>query len=58
MELSYFLKHEDYRREHLPDILAEHERIYRAIKKGDPEKASSTMGAHIENMALRALKKQ
>jgi DNA-binding GntR family transcriptional regulator len=48
----------DYRREHLTDILAEHERVYRAIKKGDPGKAVAAMGEHIENMALRALKKQ
>jgi DNA-binding GntR family transcriptional regulator len=56
MKLSVHTK--DYRREHLADILAEHERVYRAIKRHDPDKAGAAMGEHIENMALRALKKQ
>jgi DNA-binding GntR family transcriptional regulator len=56
LKLSIHTK--DYRREHLADILAEHERVYRAIKRRDPEKAAAAMGAHIDNMAARALKKQ
>jgi DNA-binding GntR family transcriptional regulator len=47
-----------YRRENLVEILAEHERIYRAIKRRDPDKAAAAMGEHIDNMAKRALKKQ
>jgi DNA-binding GntR family transcriptional regulator len=56
LKLSVHTK--DYRREHLTVILAEHERIYRAIKRRDPDKAASAMEEHIYNMALRALKKQ
>jgi DNA-binding GntR family transcriptional regulator len=56
LKLSVHTK--DYRREHLTDILKEHERVYRAIKRRDPEKAAAAMGEHLENMALRALKKQ
>jgi DNA-binding GntR family transcriptional regulator len=47
-----------YRRENLAEILAEHERVYRAIKKHEPDKAAAAMEEHIENMARRALKKQ
>ncbi|MDR1292220.1 MAG: GntR family transcriptional regulator [Clostridiales Family XIII bacterium] len=47
-----------YRRENLAEILAEHERVYRAIKRRDPDKAAAAMGEHIDNMAKRALKKQ
>jgi DNA-binding GntR family transcriptional regulator len=48
----------EYRREHLSDILSEHERVYRAIKQHDPGKAAAAMGEHLDNMTLRVLKKQ
>jgi DNA-binding GntR family transcriptional regulator len=55
LKLSIHTK--DYRREHLPAILAEHEQVYMAIKGGDPDKAAAAMGAHIETTSLRALKR-
>jgi DNA-binding GntR family transcriptional regulator len=56
--LKFSVHTKDYRREHLADILAEHERVYRAIKRHDPDKAADAMEIHSNNMALRALKKQ
>ncbi|MDR1495553.1 MAG: GntR family transcriptional regulator [Clostridiales Family XIII bacterium] len=56
LKLSVHTK--DYRREHLDDILAEHERVYDAIKQGDADRAAAAMGEHIGSMARRALKKQ
>jgi DNA-binding GntR family transcriptional regulator len=56
LKLSVHTK--NYRREHLAEILAEHELVYKAIKMGDPEKAIAAMGGHIDNMSRRALKKQ
>ncbi|MDR2162781.1 MAG: GntR family transcriptional regulator [Clostridiales Family XIII bacterium] len=56
LKLSVHTK--DYRREHLTEILSEHERVYRAVKKRDPEKAAMAMYEHIANMSRRALKKQ
>jgi DNA-binding GntR family transcriptional regulator len=47
----------DYRREHLAEILAEHERIYRAVKARDAGEAAAAMEEHMDNMARRALKR-
>jgi DNA-binding GntR family transcriptional regulator len=47
----------DYRTEHLADILKEHEAVYRAIKKRDPEKAALAMEKHADGTAARTLKK-
>jgi DNA-binding GntR family transcriptional regulator len=46
-----------YRREHLAEILAEHERIYRAVKARDAAGAAAAMEEHMDNMARRAMKR-
>jgi DNA-binding GntR family transcriptional regulator len=55
LKLSVHTK--DYRREHLDSILTEHERIYGAIKRLDPDQAADEMASHMDNMARRTLKK-
>jgi DNA-binding GntR family transcriptional regulator len=46
----------DYRSGQLAEILKEHEAVYRAIKKRDPEKAALAMEKHADGNAARMLK--
>jgi len=55
LKLSVHTK--DYRTSQLADILVEHELVYRAIKKRDPEGAALAMSRHAEGTKSRALKK-